>query len=112
MRGVDVSQRGSSQEMSSPPDHGCAQSAGVYPVIDRNRCEGKAECVAVCPVQVFEIGVLGLEARRELSFKGKVKGFAHSWRQAFAVRETACEACGQCVKHCPEGAIKLVRRGI
>lgn len=98
--------------MSSPSDHGCAQAAGVvYPVIDRNRCEGKAECVAVCPVRVFEIGVLAPEARRELSFKGKVKGFAHSWRQAFAVREGACEACGLCVKHCPEGAIKLATRG-
>jgi ferredoxin len=40
-----------------------------------------------------------------------VKGFARSWRQAFAVRESACEACGLCVKHCPEGAIELVRRG-
>ncbi|MEQ1579392.1 MAG: 4Fe-4S binding protein [Steroidobacteraceae bacterium] len=98
--------------MPSPSNGSCSQPAGVvYPVIDRNRCEGKAECVAVCPVEVFEIGVLAPEARRELSFKGKVKGFAHSWRQAFAVREAACEACGLCVKHCPEGAIKLVNRG-
>jgi NAD-dependent dihydropyrimidine dehydrogenase PreA subunit len=98
--------------MTSPSDRNCSQPAGVvHPVIDRNRCEGKAECVAVCPVQVFEIGVLGPESRRSLSFKGKVKGFAHSWRQAFAVREAACEACGLCVKHCPEGAIKLVGRG-
>ena len=98
--------------MSSPSDRSCPQPAGVvYPVIDRNRCEGKAECVAVCPVQVFEIGVLAPEARRELSFKGKLKGFAHSWRQAFAVRATSCEACGLCVKHCPEGAISLARSG-
>ncbi len=98
--------------MPSPSDRSCSQPAGVvHPVIDRNRCEGKAECVAVCPVQVFELGVLAPEARRDLSFKGKVKGFAHSWRQAFAVREADCEACGLCVKHCPEGAIKLVSRG-
>ena len=59
--------------MPDPIDHGCAQRAGtVYPVIDRNRCEGKAECVAVCPVQVFDIGVLPLEARRELSLRGRV----------------------------------------
>ena len=58
-----------------------------------------------------ELGVLAPEARRDLSFKGKVKGFAHSWRQAVAVREADCEACGLCVKHCPEGAIKLVSRG-
>lgn len=97
--------------MPDPIDHGCAQRAGtVYPVIDRNRCEGKAECVAVCPVQVFDIGVLPLEARRELSPRGRVKGFVHGWRQAFAVRADACEACGLCVRHCPEGAIKLMRR--
>jgi 4Fe-4S ferredoxin len=99
--------------MPSPSDRSCAQLAGVvYPVVDRNRCEGKAECVAVCPVGVFEIAVLAREARGELSFKGKVKGFVHSWRQAYAVREAACEACGLCVKHCPEGAIKLVSRGV
>lgn len=98
--------------MPDPADPRCTQPAGiVHPVIDRNRCEGKAECVAVCPVGVFEIGVLGVEPRRELSFMGKVKGFAHGWRQAFAVREALCEACGLCVKHCPEGAIKLVRQG-
>jgi len=75
--------------MPDPIDHGCAQRAGtVYPVIDRNRCEGKAECVAVCPVQVFDIGVLPLEARRELSLRGRVKGFVHGWRQAFAVWRT------------------------
>lgn len=96
--------------MSSTSERACPQPAGVVtPVIDRNRCEGKAECVAVCPVQVFEIGVLAPEARRGLSFKGKLKGFAHSWRQAFPAREGACEACGLCVKHCPEGAISLAR---
>lgn len=98
--------------MPDPTDPRCRQPPGAFhPVIDRNRCEGKAECVAVCPVQVFELGVLPVEARRGLSLKGKVKGFARSWRQAFAVRESACEACGLCVKHCPEGAIELVRRG-
>ena len=97
--------------MPAPPDNDCTQPAGVvHPVIDRNRCEGKAECVAVCPVGVFEIGVLPVEARRELSLKGRIKGFVHSWRQAIAVRESACEACGLCVKHCPEGAIRLERR--
>ena len=88
----------------------CPKPAGTFhPVIDRNRCEGKAECVAVCPVHVFEIAVLPPEARKELSFKGKLKGFAHGWRQAVAVRAEACEACGHCVKHCPEDAIVLAR---
>lgn len=97
--------------MRDTADPRCTQPAGIVsPAIDRERCEGKAECVAVCPKQVFEIGVLPVEARRNLSVKGKVKGFLHSWRQAFAVRASACEACGLCVKHCPEGAIRLMSR--
>jgi 4Fe-4S ferredoxin len=80
------------------------------PVVDRNRCEGKAECVAVCPVGVFEMGILPRDARSGLTFRGKVKGLVHGWRQAFVVRADACESCGQCLKHCPEGAIRLVRR--
>ena len=96
--------------MTRATERDCPQPAGTFhPVIDRNRCEGKAECVAVCPVKVFEIGVLPAEARTGLSFKGKLKGFSHSWRQAFAVRAEACEACGHCVKHCPEEAIVLSR---
>ena len=80
------------------------------PVIDRNRCEGKAECVAVCPVGVFEIGILPENARMGLTLRGKVKGFVHGWRQAFPVRAEACESCGKCVALCPEDAIRLVRR--
>jgi NAD-dependent dihydropyrimidine dehydrogenase PreA subunit len=96
--------------MNSLTDRDCRQPPGAFhPMIDRNRCEGKAECVAVCPVHVFEIAVLPEEARKGLSFRGKLKGFAHSWRQAFAVRAAACEACGHCVKHCPEEAITLVK---
>lgn len=79
------------------------------PVIDRNRCEGKADCVAVCPKSVFAIGVLPASQRSQLSFKGKLKGFAHGWQQAFMPNEAACEACGLCVKACPEEAITLQR---
>lgn len=81
----------------------------TYPVIDRNACEGKAECVALCPVNVFAMGVLPAEQRNALTFRGKVKGLVHGWRQAFAVNAESCEACGLCVKHCPEKAISLVR---
>lgn len=34
----------------------CKGASGrVVPVIDRNHCEAKAGCVAVCPHDVFEI---------------------------------------------------------
>ena len=87
----------------------CAPEAGrVAPVIDRNRCEAKADCVRVCPYDVFEVRRLTAEERVGLSFIGRVKLFAHRGRQAFAVRADQCHACGLCVKACPEKAIRLV----
>jgi len=86
----------------------CAPDGGrVAPIIDRNRCEAKGDCVRVCPFDVFEIGVIGPDERRGLSFKGRVKAFAHRGRQAFTVRAESCHACGLCVTACPERAIHL-----
>ena len=33
----------------------CKPEAQLAPVIDRNRCEGKADCERVCPFGVFEV---------------------------------------------------------
>jgi 4Fe-4S ferredoxin len=88
----------------------CKKAPGTFvPVIDRNKCEGKAECVAVCPTNVFAIGTLAKSERSGLSLKGKIKGFAHGWQQAFMPRADACEACALCVTACPERAITLKR---
>lgn len=89
---------------------GCKQEPGEFvPVIDRNRCEGKAACVDVCPVHVFKVDTLPAPQRVGLSIKGKIKGFAHRWQQAVLVNPQACEACGLCVAACPEDAITLTR---
>ncbi|HYR96753.1 MAG TPA: 4Fe-4S binding protein [Candidatus Binatus sp.] len=87
----------------------CAPEAGrVVPVIDRNRCEAKSDCVRVCPYDVFEVRRLTADERSGLSFLGRVKLLAHGGKQAFAVHSLACHACGLCVKACPEKAIRLV----
>lgn len=88
----------------------CKQEAGAFrPVIDRNRCEGKADCVRVCPVSVFEVTTLPKDQRSGLSVKGKLKGFVHKWQQALLINPDACKACGLCVDACPEDAITLSR---
>lgn len=95
-----------------PPadDSACKHPPGLMvPVIDRNRCEGKAACVTVCPRQVFTLGVLPPAGRTGLSLRGKLKGFGHGWKQAFTPNAAACEACGKCVEACPEEAITLAR---
>ena len=91
--------------MSQPE---CKEPGFVVPFIDRNRCEGKADCVRVCPYQVFEMGTLDADQRRGLSLRGKLKAFAHGYKQAMVVRGDACHACGLCVTACPERAIRLV----
>ncbi len=94
--------------MTTDPD--CKQPPGtVSPHIDRTRCEGKEDCVAVCPYDVFEIRVLEKDERRALPFLARIKATVHGNRQAFAVRADACHACGLCVAACPETAIRLVR---
>ena len=88
----------------------CKQPAGtVAPVIDRNACEGKADCVRVCPYDVFEVRKLTGEERGGLTFLGRLKASFHGNRQAFAVRADQCHACGLCVAACPEHAIRLAK---
>ncbi len=83
------------------------QPGRVAPVVDRNRCEGKEDCVRVCPYGVFEMGVLGADERAALSLIGRLKAWAHGYRQAFVVKPGDCHACQLCVGACPEDAIQL-----
>jgi NAD-dependent dihydropyrimidine dehydrogenase PreA subunit len=85
----------------------CKEVGRLRPVIDRNKCEGKEECVKVCPYSVFEMGTLSVDDRKRLSLVGRLKAFGHRYRQAFTPRADVCHACGLCVTACPEKAITL-----
>ena len=88
----------------------CKPQAGLLkPVIDHNRCEGKEDCLRVCPYHVFELRPLTAEEKAQRSFFARIKIAVHGGKQAFAVHADACHACGLCVQACPEKAIKLAR---
>jgi len=84
-----------------------AAPAGVAPFVDRNRCEGKEDCVRVCPFGVFEIRKLTPEDRASLSAIGKLKAWMHGWKQTYVVDPANCHACRRCIDICPESALEL-----
>jgi 4Fe-4S ferredoxin len=88
----------------------CTPEKSLEPVINRARCEGKEDCVRVCPKNVFEIRTVSLEEREALHVGAKLKLWIHGGRQAYAVRSGACDACGACITSCPEKAITLRAR--
>jgi 4Fe-4S ferredoxin len=93
-----------------PVPDSCDQPPGtVIPVIDRTRCEGKEDCVRVCPYDVFEIRTLTRDERGSLPFAARLRAMVHGNRQSFAVRAELCHSCGLCVAACPERAIRLTR---
>ena len=68
---------------SSPPN--CKHPAGVFaPVIDPNRCEGKAACAAECPYDVFLVRRRERSELPTLSLLGAVKWWVHGGLQAEA----------------------------
>ncbi len=88
-----------------PPD--CRETGKVVPVVDRSRCEGKKDCVRVCPYDVFEVRALDPGDRAALGGFARLKLWMHGGRQAYVKAPADCHACGLCVKACPEHAITL-----
>jgi ferredoxin len=85
-----------------------AERASYFPVVDRGRCEGKSDCVDVCPFGVFQVRLIDDSDFQALSFFGKLKSRAHGKKTAYTPGASACQACGLCVVSCPEDAILLV----
>jgi 4Fe-4S ferredoxin len=90
------------------PGEKCRAAPGAWiPIIDRGKCEGKEDCVAVCPYSVFQLGTLTGPEYRDLGFVGRLKARSHDRRTARTPLAAACRACGLCVVACPEEAITL-----
>ena len=94
------------------PGEKCQAPAAAYaPQVNRGKCEGKADCVAVCPYGVFEVRRIEEADFDALGFIGKLKSRAHGRKTAYTPNAAACQACGLCVVACPEKAISLVKLG-
>ena len=88
----------------------CKHPPGVVaPVIDATRCEGKDDCVRVCPYDVFILRPLTMTERRALPLVARVKVFVHGGKQGFVINPDQCRGYGLCIAACPEKAIKLTR---
>ena len=87
----------------------CKQPSGVVkPIVDFNRCEGKSECVRVCPENVFAMARIEDKDYRGLGLLGRFKQRVHGMQVAYTPNVDACRSCGLCVSACPEKAITLV----
>jgi NAD-dependent dihydropyrimidine dehydrogenase PreA subunit len=90
------------------PGEECRAAPGARePVVNHAKCEGKGDCVEVCPYGVFEVGRITDADFAALSFLGKLKSRAHQRKTAYTPKHDACQACGLCVVACPEKAIEL-----
>ncbi|MFH5251102.1 4Fe-4S binding protein [Burkholderia semiarida] len=89
----------------------CKQKAGVIaPVVDLKRCEGKGDCITVCPENVFEVRRIDQADYLDLGLMHRLKLRVHGMKVAYTPNADACRSCGLCVTACPERAITLARR--
>jgi NAD-dependent dihydropyrimidine dehydrogenase PreA subunit len=96
--------------MPGPDSAECRSAPGeLAPVVDRSKCEGKADCVEVCPYDVFEVRRMVDADFARLGLLAKLKSIAHGRKTAYSPRASACQSCGKCVAACPEKAIRLAR---
>jgi ferredoxin len=88
----------------------CKQEPGVImPVVNLKRCEGKGDCVQVCPENVFQVRRIDHDDYQNLNLLQKFKQRVHGMQVAYTPNADACRSCGLCVTACPEKAITLSR---
>jgi len=87
-----------------------AEARSFVPVIDHAKCEGKGDCVEVCPYDVFDVTRIKDVDFQTLSVLSRLKVAVHGMKTAYTPRADKCLACGLCVVACPEQAITLLAR--
>ncbi|PMS36577.1 4Fe-4S dicluster protein [Trinickia symbiotica] len=88
--------------MSDTSTTACKQPPGVIvPTVDLRRCEGKGDCLAVCPEKVFEIRRIDEADYRGLGALHRFKLRVHGMQVAYTPNADACRSCGLCVTACP-----------
>lgn len=91
----------------------CKQEPGVVmPVVDLKRCEGKGDCVRVCPEDVFQVRRIDEADYKQLGILHRFKLRVHGLQVAYTPNADACRSCGLCVAACPERAITLARASV
>ncbi len=92
------------------PGEECKAAPGTWrPIVDQSSCEAKADCVDVCPYDVFEVRRIDSDDFNRLGFIGKLKVRVHGMEMAYTPRADECRACGLCMVACPEDAIRIER---
>jgi NAD-dependent dihydropyrimidine dehydrogenase PreA subunit len=90
------------------PGERCRAAPGRWiPVVDRERCEGKSDCVDVCPYSVFELGTLTEAEYLAMGRFARLKANHHDRATSRTPRAAECRGCGLCVVACPEDAVSL-----
>jgi NAD-dependent dihydropyrimidine dehydrogenase PreA subunit len=94
--------------LESRPD--CSQEPGqIAPLVDFKRCEGKGDCVRVCPENVFALRRIDTADYAGLPLLNRLKLRIHGMQVAYTPHADACRSCSLCVSACPEQAITLRR---
>lgn len=86
--------------MRACPFDAITMSADSLPIISKEKCTACGKCVAACPKQVIELGLMSKAV--VISCHSRDKGIDVKKKC-----QVGCIACGICIRTCPVDAIKI-----